>query len=236
MVFKASSLPANYQFQFNQEFEEVFIPSFDNKKLHGLLFTTKNPKGLIFYLHGNRGMLDSWGNNAAIYTNLGYDIFFLDYRGFGKSEGTIENEEQVFKDVTFAYAKLIKKYKENSVVIIGYSIGTGLATYLAANHHPKQLILQAPFYNFNEFSSGIVPFFPDFLRKFQFETNKNILKVKAPIAIFHGDEDGLIPLSNAIRLNKICKPTDKLITLKEEDHVGINDNSDFQERLKEILN
>jgi dipeptidyl aminopeptidase/acylaminoacyl peptidase len=83
MVFIANKLPENYKFELNQKFEEITIPSFDNKKLNGLLFKTPQPKGLIFYLHGNAGSLDSWGNNAEIYTNFGYDIFFLDYRGFG---------------------------------------------------------------------------------------------------------------------------------------------------------
>ena len=60
MVFIANKLPENYKFEFNQKFEEVTIPSYYNNKLNGLLFKTPNPKGLIFYLHGNAGSLDSW--------------------------------------------------------------------------------------------------------------------------------------------------------------------------------
>ena len=125
MVFRASKLPNDYQFQFQNNFEEITIPSFDGVKLNGLLFKSKNPKGLIFYLHGNAGSLDSWGNHADIYTRLGYDIFFLDYRGFGKSEGEIDDQEQVYKDITIAYETLMKRYDKNKTIIIGYSIGTG---------------------------------------------------------------------------------------------------------------
>ena len=236
MIFVASKLPPAYKFDFKQNFEELNIPSFDNKKLNGLLFKTPNPKGLIFYLHGNGSELNSWGNIASIYTNLDYDIFILDYRGYGKSEGEIENQEQFLKDVSFAYNNLAAKYNNNQIVIIGYSIGTGAATYLASVHNPKMLILQAPYYNFLEFSSTRAPFLPDFLKKFTFETNKYIIKVKSPIYIFHGDEDHLIPNDNSVRLQKLMKPTDSLFILQHQGHAEINDNPDFQTKLATILN
>ncbi|HQE33235.1 MAG TPA: alpha/beta fold hydrolase [Flavobacterium alvei] len=235
LIFVANKLPNDYKFEFKQDFEELNISSFDNKKLNGLLFKTPNPKGLVFYLHGNAGSLDTWGSIAENYTDLGYDIFILDYRGFGKSEGEIESQDQVFKDLTFAYNKLITKYDRNKVVIIGYSIGTGLATYLASVEKPEKLILQAPYYNFIEFSSGRVPFVPDFLKKFKFETDKYIVKVKSPIYIFHGNKDQVISCENSIRLQKLLKPTDKVFILDNQDHLGINENSDFQDELKRIL-
>ena len=235
MIFMANKLPKDYKFEFNQDFEELNIPSFDTKIQNGLLFKTPNPKGLVFYLHGNAGSLDTWGSVAKNYTDLGYDIFILDYRGFGKSEGEIENQDQVFQDLTFAYNKLITKYDRNKVVIIGYSIGTGLATYLASIENPKKLILQAPYYNFIELSSGRVPLVPDFLKKFKFETDKYIVKVKSPIYIFHGNKDQVISYDNSIRLQKLIKPIDKVFILDGQNHLNMNENSDFQEELKEIL-
>lgn len=235
MVFIANKLPKDYKFEFSQNFEEVNIPSFDGKSQNGLLFKIANPKGLIFYLHGNAGSLDTWGNCAKIYTDLGYDFFILDYRGFGKSEGEIESQGQVFRDLNVFYDAVASKYKHQKTIIIGYSIGTGLATYLASIKKPDKLILQAPFYNFLELSSGSVPYFPDFLKKFQFETNKYIVEVKAPIYIFHGNEDQLIPYDNSVRLKKIIKPTDHLFILEKQGHLGMNNNESFQEHLKEIL-
>jgi pimeloyl-ACP methyl ester carboxylesterase len=235
LIFIANKLPQDYKFEFNQDFEELNIQSFDDIKLSGLLFKTPNPKGLVFYLHGNAGSLDTWGAVAKNYTDLGYDIFILDYRGFGKSDGEIENQDQVFLDLKFAYRKLITKYDRDNIVIIGYSIGTGLATYLASNENPKKLILQAPYFNFLELSSARVPFVPDFLKKFKFETDKYIVKVKSPIYIFHGNKDQVISYDNSIRLQKLLKPIDKVFILDGQNHLNINDNLDFQEVLKVIL-
>ena len=235
MIFAASKLEKDYKFRFDQDFEELDIPSFDNTKLNGLLFKAPNSKGLIFYLHGNANSLDSWGGIAPVYTNLGYDIFILDYRGYGKSKGKIENQQQFLKDVSFAYKKMASIYPKGKITIIGYSIGTGAAAYLASKENPKMLILQAPYYNFLEFSSTRAPFIPDFLKKFTFPTNEYIAGVKVPVYIFHGSEDRLIGYENSEQLQKLLKPTDILFELKNQGHVGINDNPDFQEKLKNIL-
>ena len=87
LIFFPEKLDKNYQFEFGQKFEEQNIKTTDGKLINGLLFKTHNSKGLIFYLHGNAGSLSSWGEVAKTYTDLNYDIFIFDYRGYGKSEG-----------------------------------------------------------------------------------------------------------------------------------------------------
>jgi pimeloyl-ACP methyl ester carboxylesterase len=235
IIFDGSKLAKDYKFQFNQEFEEINVKSFDAKGQNGLLFKAKDSKGLVFYLHGNSGALDSWGDIASIYTELGYDIFILDYRGFGKSEGIIESEEQVYKDISFAYKKLLTRYKENNVVIIGYSIGSGFATRLASDNNPKMLILQSPYYNFLEFSSSRIPYMPNFLKKFKIESNLYLVNVKSPVFIFHGKDDYLIPIQNSERLRKLLKKGSRFYELKDQDHLQMNQNSDYREKLKSLL-
>lgn len=235
MVFNASRLPNDYKFEFEGDFEELIIPSSDGIKLYGILFKVKKSKGLLFYLHGNSGSLDTWGNIANMYNNLGYDIFILDYRGFGKSEGIIENEAQVYNDVLLAYQKLLSRYEEDKITIIGYSIGTGPAVYLSSQSNPKRLILQAPYYNFLQYSESRVPFVPDFLKKFKFETNKFITTVKAPIYIFHGDLDRIIPMANSFKLSKILKANDYIYILKNQGHIGINENVEYISEVTKAL-
>lgn len=235
MVFLASKLPQDYEFNFNQKFEEFSIPSFDGTKLNGILFKAENSKGLIFYLHGNAGALDTWGDIADNYTQFGYDIFILDYRGFGKSEGAIEDEEQVYKDISIAYQELIKRYDEKKVIITGYSIGSGLASYLASENNPKKLILLSPYYNVTELSSERAPFFPDILKKFAFTTNNFLPKIKSPIYIFHGNVDQVINYNHSVRLSKLLKKNDKFFTLKGQGHSKMNDNLDYLKELQQIL-
>ncbi|PWB26151.1 alpha/beta hydrolase [Flavobacterium sp. HTF] len=235
MVFQSASLPKNYQFDYKQQYEELNIKSFDNVNLNGLLFKAEKSKGLVFYLHGNAGTLETWGSIAKIYTDSGYDIFILDYRSFGKSEGEIKNEEQLNKDVAIVYKNLCQRYPENKIIITGYSIGSGLAAVLASQNKPKALILQSPYYSFSELSGSRVPFFPNFMKKFRLETFEYLPKIKAPIYIFHGMEDQLIPFSNSVRLNKLLKSDGHFYPLKNQEHIGMNENQDFQNQLKIIL-
>src|SRR6478609_4807598 len=105
-IFFPQKLNKDYPFQFDQKFEERSVRTADGILLSGLLFKVPNSRGLIFYLHGNAGSLSSWGEVAATYTDLNYDVFLLDYRGYGKSEGVINSQEQFYEDIQAAYDDL----------------------------------------------------------------------------------------------------------------------------------
>jgi uncharacterized protein len=233
MVFIHSSLDKNHKFDFQSPYVEKFIPSFDGKKQHGVLFQCNESKGIVFYLHGNAGNVSNWGDISAFYNSLGYDIFILDYRSFGKSEGQIEDEEQILKDVEIVFDQITKSYSDK--IMIGYSIGTGIAAQLASNRKAKMLILQAPYDNFLKFSSTRVPFYPDYFKKFRFETDEAIKNIKYPIYLFHGKNDKLISIENSYRLKKNMKAPSALFVLNNQDHIGINENLEFQDKIKQLL-
>ena len=235
LIFHPEKLDMDYKFTYLDSFEEINIKTNDGVLLNGLLFKAENAKGLVFYLHGNGGTLETWGNFSKEYTNLGYDIFILDYRGYGKSGGEIESEVQFNDDINTAYKTMLKRYNESKVIVVGYSIGTGPATYLASTSKPKILILQAPYYSLSELSDSRVPFVPDFIKKYKFETNTFITKVKCPVYIFHGDKDRVIIYDNSVKLSKLLKKGDQFFTLENQDHLNINNNETYLSQLKNIL-
>ncbi|HEX8675781.1 MAG TPA: alpha/beta fold hydrolase, partial [Segetibacter sp.] len=103
MIFFPEKLDKDFKFRFYHNFEEISVKTHDNISLNGLLFRADSSKGVIFYLHGNAGSLNSWGEVAPTYTGLKYDVFMLDYRGYGKSEGKIYSEKQLYQDTQIAY-------------------------------------------------------------------------------------------------------------------------------------
>lgn len=235
-IFYPTKLEASYNFSFEQEYEEINIKTQDDCVLNGLLFKVENPKGLIFHLHGNAGALNSWGHLAPVYTDLGYDVFFLDYRGYGKSEGEIDSQSQLLGDVQTAYNELKKRYAEDKIIVLGYSIGTGPAVYLASENKPSMLIMQAPYYSLTDVIQGYCPVVPRFLVRYKLETYKYIEKCTMPIVIFHGDQDKTIPYKNSVRLSALLKDTDRFVTLSGEGHNHITYNNLYKETLTEILN
>ena len=235
LLFAPTQLPAGHRFQFPGWFEERWTTAADGTQLHGLLFKVPQPKGLVFYLHGNGGALDSWGSAAATYTALGYDVFALDYRGYGKSGGTITSQAQLLADVDTAYQRLRSGYAEGRTVIIGYSLGTGPATWLAARHHPKLLVLQAPYYSMRDMAARHYPYIPRFVLRYPMLTNELIARVSAPIVLFHGNRDEVIDHRSALRLKALLKPTEELIVLPGARHNGITGNPDYRRAIARLL-
>jgi alpha-beta hydrolase superfamily lysophospholipase len=236
-LFIPEKLTENHQFSFNQDFEELNIKTTDNIQLNGVLFKARNSKGLIFYLHGNAGSIASWGAVAQLYTALGYDVFILDYRGYGKSKGEITNQKQLFEDNQLAYDIMKKRYNSNEIIILGYSIGTGLAAKLAATNKAKMLILQAPYYNLADLIRDKFIATPTFLLKYKFETNKFLEKCTMPIVLFHGNADKVIYYESSIKLFQEYKATKdiKLITLIDQGHNGMSNNTQYQQEILKLL-
>lgn len=237
IIFPATKLSSDYHFQIDQSFEEINITATDGVKLHGLHFKVDQPKGLIYYLHGNGGCLDTWFQVANTYTSLGYDLFMLDYRSYGKSGGEINNENQLHSDVQVCYDMLKVKCTEDKIIVLGYSMGTGFASRLAAHNNPSKLILLAPYYNLSYIRSQRFAIIPDFLLRYKLNTAFYLPKVKAPIVIFHGDQDEAIPYDCALRLQKLFKRErgDILITLMNQTHNGIDWNLQYVNKINDLL-
>ena len=207
----------------------------DGISLNGLLFKADSSKGLIFYLHGNAGSLSSWGNVAETYTDLNYDVFMLDYRGYGKSEGSISSQKQFYQDIQTVYNELKKKYFEENIIVLGYSIGTGLASKIASSNNPKLLILQAPFFSLTDMMQRTYPIIPTFILKYKFATNEYIKDCKMPIVIFHGNRDAVIYYGSSLKLKDQFRPQDTLITLRGQGHNGMTYNEEYKTEIERIL-
>jgi hypothetical protein len=247
LIFFPTKLEKSYVFDFEKRYEEITIPTNDEINLHGILFYTKTKsqtKKLVFYLHGNAGTVDSWGGIADVYTDLGYDLFILDYRGYGKSEGEIHNQEQFFDDVQTAYdfVRKTKEYKEENIITVGYSVGTASAAMLASQNNPKALILQAPYFSLTDMTERIYPFAPTFLLKYEFNTAEFLSQNKVPTTIFHGTEDRVIPYQSSLLIKEYLESNLKnkvisvdFITLLNQGHTNIHRNPIFLKKLREIL-
>jgi len=238
LLFYPEKLPINYQFRFPGQYREHSVTAPDGAQLSGLLFTTPSPKGLVFFLHGNGGSLAGWGEVAASYTRLGYDVFLLDYRGYGKSQGSISSQAQLLSDVEVAYSQLKSAYPESKIIIAGYSVGTGPAAWLAARHQPRMLLLHAPYYSMADMAAHTIklwPILPGWLLRYPLPTYEYVQQVSAPVVLFHGDCDELIPYESSVRLKALLKPGDQLIAIREGGHNGLLAQPQYQQAIQKIL-
>jgi uncharacterized protein len=233
MIFYPQYLDRNYQYVFTQKFEELFIKSGDGE-INALHFKTDSSKGVILFFHGNAGALNSWGELGEQLTK-GYDLFIFDYKGFGKSTGA-QSEYIFHEDSKVLYEYLKQSYPENNIILYGRSLGTGFATKLASEANPKMLILETPYYSFKSLAKHYFPYLPvSLILKWKIKTNEWIQQVKCPIAIFHGTEDEVIPYQQSVRLKKLLKSSDTLVTVKNASHNNISMFPEYNEGIKKLL-
>jgi len=228
-------LDRNYKYSFSNKFDEIFIKTDGNNEINALHFKLSNPKGVVLFCHGNKGNLTKWGNRVSYLLEYNYEVLVFDYRNYGKSTGKY-NEEQMYNDAISVYNYLKNHFKEENIVVYGFSLGGTFATRISTQNKPKELVLEAPFYNFKKAVQYIYKFAPTFLLKYQFNTDKDIDKVTAPITVFHGIVDCTTSYKdskNLIALNLSTK--NNFIEIEGGTHHNIREFPIYKEKLKEIL-
>lgn len=248
LIFYPTRLRSDVEFSYTAEFEELFFEVEEGVRLHGLLFKAQpdrsrqgpsgrdsTSRGLIFYLHGNAGALDSWGYAADVFLEEGYDVFILDYRGYGKSEGEISSKKQFLEDIALVWKEINKQYRQEDIVITGFSIGSGPAAWLASRNQPEMLILQAPYYSLANLAKRYFPFLPAALLRYNFTTWKYLQQVEAPIVLMHGTADEIIPYESSLMLKEELKGEARLYTLEGLGHNNMSLSREYKRVIREVL-
>ncbi len=206
----------------------------DGGQINSILFKVPNSRGLVYYFKGNSRSIKGWAKFAKDFMANGYDIFMMDYRGFGKSVGK-RSERRLYDDSQQLYRWLLKQYDEDDIIIYGRSLGSGIATRIASWNNPKLLILDSPYFSFYHNIKRWGFWMPlRFLLRYQIRTDQFIKKVEAPIKIIHGNKDRLIPYSHSVRLTEIKEEID-LITIDGGGHNNLPDFPEYHEILYDLL-
>jgi hypothetical protein len=238
MLFKPEKLPKDFEFYYeNQETEEYFMETRDGATINGVLFKSKEkPRGVVLYLKGNSKSIKGWGKFAVDFTRHNFNVFMVDYRGFGKSTGR-RSQKAIKRDLQLVYDKLKELVNEKYIILYGRSLGSGFATKLASMNNPRMLILDAPYYSLTKVTRRYMPFMPlSVLMKYPLPTYKWLKYVQCPIHIIHGTNDKLIPFKTSVKLSKIKPKLTKLYTVIGGGHKNLNNFESYHSMLDDILN
>ena len=236
-IFKPNPLPLDFEYSFSQSFEELTIETPKEGILNALFFPTDadTSKGVILYFHGNKGNLTRWGKVHSRFTDLGYDFFVYNYRGYGKSRGRL-SPSNLYSDARFMYDYLKQNYPAEKIIIYGRSMGSTFATNLASKEKAKHLILETPFESIKGLFYTYYPFLPPvFIFKYPMHNSKYLEEVNYPVTIFQGDNDWIVPLRSAAKLKKCLKPKDEFILIPGGGHNDLGEYDLFNNKIKEIL-
>ncbi len=230
LIFLPTTLPQDYSYSFSRPHEEIFLKSADGAVLNGLHFKQHHPAGAIVYFHGNAGDLSRWGAIVTLLVDKGFDVIVMDYRTYGKSTGKL-SETALFEDGQLFYDYAKNRYSEKDILLYGRSLGTAIATKLASQNKPKQLILESPFYSLEDIARKRFPFLPvKWLLRYKLKSNEYIRQAHCPVAIFHGTDDSVVPYDSGKRLfHSITAKQRVLITVNGAGH---NNLAGFEKYLR----
>jgi len=236
LIFLPTQLAQDYEFTFSEPFQEIFLETRDGARLNALHFQQEHSKGLLLYFHGNAGDLSRWGHMAVPFTKQSYDVLIMDYRTYGKSSGKL-SEQSLFNDAQQFYDYALQYYSESQIHVYGRSLGTGIATKIAATNSPKQLILETPYYSLVDVAQKRFPFLPvNWLLKYKLKSHDYMKSVRCPITIFHGTEDEIVPYSSGERLfNAIMHSPKKMYTIEKGSHNNLADFDLYQKGMQATL-
>ena len=236
ILFQPQALPAGHRFAFGADVHErtIDVPGATLSALHLKL---ARPRGLVFFLHGNAGSLDSWFVNTDFYRQAGWDLFMLDYRGYGKSTGRIESEAQLHADVAVAWARIAPEYRGLPILIYGRSLGSGLAAALAAREKPALTVLVSPYFDMARLLAEHYPIVPGALLRYRLDNAAAIARIEGPLLLIHGERDGLIAPAHSEALLERAGPAARarLLRVPEAAHNDVHEFPLYKQRLREAM-
>lgn len=236
ILFRNVPLAQSAHFLFPFSFKEVNLEPEPGANLNALFFPTdaNQKRGVVLFFHGNADNLARWGSQyPERFTSRGYDVWMYDYRQYGKSTGAFD-EATFYRDAEFMYQQVLKEYPENEVVLYGYSLGTGLATKVAADHNPRLLLLEAPYYTMPDVWWQHAPLYPyERLINYEFATNERITRVRCPMHLFHGTDDEVVPYNQSLKLAQLLRrdPAELITTVPDGKHKNLADHAEYQRNL-----
>jgi uncharacterized protein len=200
--------------------EELRLKADDGETLIAWHFPPSEERPLILYFHGNGGALVDRVPRFHMFAASGYGFLAVSYRGYGGSAGS-PTQIGLMRDGEAAYreAKHLG-YSDDRIVLMGESLGTGIATVLAATRKAAALVLDSPFSSAADAAAAHYPIFP--VRWFmidQFRSDLAIRNVNIPVLIVHGDGDGVIPIALAKRLFERANERKAFITVAGGGHL-----------------
>ena len=235
--FQRIPLSTEYRYEFGVPYNEVNLTFNKLSNINIIQFpSTGSPdRGVVLYFHGNRKNISWYARHAPAMTKNGYAVWMIDYPGYGKSTGKLE-EEVLYAYALQMYKLARKKYSADSITLYGRSMGTGIAAHLASHQPAKRLILETPYYSFASVGAHFFPIYPmERMINIKLSTYEYIPNVHMPISIFHGTKDWIIPYSNSKRLEPLLKKGDEFITIKGAGHNNLSEYPLFQSKLDSLL-
>jgi uncharacterized protein len=204
--------------------EEVLLTAADGEKVIVWYVPPRGNHGVVLFFHGNGDSLAGLAGRFREITQDGTGLVALSYRGYAGSAGR-PTEQGLLLDAEAAYAFALARYDAERIVVWGFSLGSGVATALAAERPIGKLVLEAPFTSITDVAAAAFPFLPvRLLVRDQFRSDQRIARVRAPLLIMHGAQDLTISIELSRRLFALANQPKQFVAFPKGGHNDLGDH------------
>ena len=202
--------------------ERVTLTTEDRQTLAAWYLAPSPGEPVFLFLHGQGGGLLRQVERWEHLKRAGYGVLAISYRGYPGSTGS-PSETGLILDARAGYDWLRARFPADHIVIHGHSLGSGVATPLAAIVPARMLVLEAPFTAAVDIAAERMPLMPVYLlMRDQFRSRAMIGRVHIPVLIAHGERDGVIPFAHAERLLALANPPKRLFDVPGGTHNSLS--------------
>ena len=204
--------------------QSLFIHAADGTRLHAWHVKGDSDKALLIYFGGNAEEV-SWMLHEAGSRTPGMSWLLVDYRGYGSSQGS-PSETALVADALRWYDEVAPH--DQSVYLLGRSLGSGVAVQLAAARPVSGVILVTPFDSMVEVGRRHYPFLPvSWMLRHRFESIEAAPKITAPLLCLVATRDEVIPAAHARRLFDAWGGPRRWVTLEGANHNSTDDHRHY---------
>jgi fermentation-respiration switch protein FrsA (DUF1100 family) len=204
------------------EAQEHVLTTADGEKIIVWHVPARPGHAVILYFPGNGDFLAGRVSRFKGMTSDGTGLVALSYRGYAGSSGQ-PSEPGLLQDAAAAYAFTVEHYAAERIVVWGFSLGTGVAVALAAEHPVGKLILEAPYTSTVDVAASMLRIVPvNLLMRDQFHSDRRIAQVSVPLLVMHGENDPAIPIVFGERLFALARQPKQFVRFPGGGHDNLD--------------
>jgi fermentation-respiration switch protein FrsA (DUF1100 family) len=208
--------------------EDVWFRGASGERLHGWYVRARGLEQeehapTVIYFHGNGGNINTIGWLGEALSARGFNVLLFDYRGYGRSDGSISDERGIYEDADAAYDYVVgeRGVRPGQLVLYGQSLGTAAAVDLAARKACGALVLESGLSSASDMAALILPWVPAWVHRYgqnHFESAKKLAQVRAPVFVAHGALDRTIPVEQGYKLYAAAREPKRLVIIEQAGH------------------
>lgn len=219
--------------------EQIIFSGERGALLRGMIYRHPASEKIILFFAGRSSNLAKVAAPAMEMLRLGVSVFVFEYRGFGETPGR-PTLKTLMDDGLAAYGEVIALgYEPKDIVLYGESLGSSVATYVAARKPASGLVLQSGFSSLERLAKDLSPFFrlypSSMFAHLRLASDALLKQSHPPLLVIHGDKDDVIHMNHSLRLAAAAGESTTLVILRGAGHFLVHRRADWHEAMRSFL-